>query len=64
MAVRLKYGEVGAGPPEPDLERALDHLIEVTPEGAEAHLLCTYTAMLELRAILVRRGWVRPYWAT
>ncbi len=64
LAVRLKYGEVGAGPPEPNLERALDQLIEHTPEGAEAYLLCTYTAMLDLRAILVRRGWVRPYWAT
>ncbi len=64
MAVRLKYGEVPAHPPEADLERALDRLIELTPEGGQAHLLCTYTAMLDLRSILVRRGWVRPYWAT
>ncbi len=64
MAVRLKYGGVPAEPPEPDLERALDRVIELTPEGEHAFLLCTYTAMLDLRAILVRRGWVRPYWAT
>ncbi len=64
LAVRLKYGEVPAQAPEPELERALDRLIELTPEGGHAHLLCTYTAMLDVRAILARRGWVRPYWAT
>jgi hypothetical protein len=26
------------------------------------YLLGTYTAMLELRAVLHRRGVVRPYW--
>jgi hypothetical protein len=26
------------------------------------YLLGTYTAMLELRAVLTRRGVVRPYW--
>jgi hypothetical protein len=50
--------------PEPDLGRALDTLISDLPEGAEGFLLCTYTAMLDLRALLVRRGWLRPYWAT
>jgi hypothetical protein len=42
----------------------MDRLIEATPAGAEGFLLCTYTAMLDLRALLVRRGWLRPYWAT
>jgi len=65
MAVRLKYAAVDAArPPEPDLGRALDELIEAMPEGAEGFLLCTYTAMLDLRALLARRGWLRPYWAT
>ncbi len=65
LAVRLKYAGVAAAePPEPDLGRAIDRLIEATPAGAEAFLLCTYTAMLDLRALLVRRGWLRPYWAT
>jgi UDP-N-acetylmuramyl tripeptide synthase len=65
MAVRLKYAGVdGALAPEPDFARALDRLIELTPAGEEAYLLCTYTAMLDLRAILVRRGWLRPYWLT
>jgi UDP-N-acetylmuramyl tripeptide synthase len=65
MALRLKYAEVAAAiEPEPDLGRALDRLTEATPEGGDAYLLCTYTAMLDLRALLVQRGWLRPYWAT
>jgi UDP-N-acetylmuramyl tripeptide synthase len=65
LAVRLKYAGVAAAePPEPDLGRAIDRLMEATPPGAEGFLLCTYTAMLDLRALLVRRGWLRPYWAT
>jgi len=65
LAVRLKYaGVAGSTPPEPDLDAAIDSLIDATPAGAEGYLLCTYTAMLDLRALLVRRGWLRPYWAT
>jgi len=65
LAVRLKYAGVAAAePPEPDLGRAIDRLIEATPPGEEGFLLCTYTAMLDLRALLVRRGWLKPYWAT
>ncbi|MBJ7597392.1 MurT ligase domain-containing protein [Candidatus Nephthysia bennettiae] len=65
MALRLKYAGVSAAvPPQPDLGRAIDQLIESVPPGGSGHVLCTYTAMLELRALLVRRGWLRPYWAT
>ena len=65
MAVRLKYAEIEhVEPPETNLEHALDRVLELTPEGGDAFLLCTYTAMLELHSILARRGWVRPYWAT
>ena len=65
MAVRLKYGAVSGGErPQPNLERALDSFLEGLPDGEDGYLLCTYTAMLELRAILARRGWVRPYWRT
>ncbi|HXM57639.1 MAG TPA: MurT ligase domain-containing protein [Candidatus Dormibacteraeota bacterium] len=65
LAVRLKYAGVDAAePPQPDLGHAIDRLIEATPPGAEGFLLCTYTAMLDLRALLVRRGWLKPYWAT
>jgi lipid II isoglutaminyl synthase (glutamine-hydrolysing) len=64
MAVRLKYAEVEATAPETEPGRALDSLIKATNEGDTVHLLCTYTAMLDLRAELVRRGWAKPYWET
>ena len=64
LAVRLKYAGVSAEEPETDPAKALDQLIKVTEEGETAHLLCTYTAMLDLRAELVRRGWAKPYWDT
>jgi UDP-N-acetylmuramyl tripeptide synthase len=64
LAVRLKYAGVAATEPETDPGRALDLLVKVTKEGDIAHLLCTYTAMLDLRAELVRRGWAKPYWQT
>ncbi len=64
LAVRLKYAGVDATQPETDPSRALDIVVKATPEGETAHLLCTYTAMLDLRAELVRRGWAKPYWET
>ena len=64
LAVRLKYAGVNAEPPETDPGKALDALIKATDDGDTAHLLCTYTAMLDLRAELVRRGWAKPYWET
>src|SRR5437867_3571204 len=64
LAVRLKYAGVESRPPQTEPGRALDDLISVTPEGATAHTLCTYTAMLDIRAELVRRGWAKPYWET
>jgi UDP-N-acetylmuramyl tripeptide synthase len=64
MAVRLKYA--GVEPErvavEPDLARALDAALARLPTGATLYALPTYTAMLELRAELVRRGWARPFW--
>jgi UDP-N-acetylmuramyl tripeptide synthase len=64
LAVRFKYAGVEATPPQSDPGRALDALVKATTEGETAHLLCTYTAMLDLRAELVRRGWAKPYWET
>ena len=64
LAVRLKYAGVEAEAPQPDPGMALDLLIRTTKEGDTAYLLCTYTAMLDLRAELVRRGSAPPYWET
>lgn len=64
MAVRLKYA--GIEPDriviEADLDRAIDAALAHLPDGATLYTLPTYTAMLELRAVLARRGWVRPFW--
>jgi lipid II isoglutaminyl synthase (glutamine-hydrolysing) len=64
LAIRLKYAGVKAEEPQTDPANALDLLIKSTGEGDSAYLLCTYTAMLDLRAELVRRGWAQPYWET
>jgi lipid II isoglutaminyl synthase (glutamine-hydrolysing) len=64
LALRFKYGGVEAGriDVEPDLERALDRGLELTPAGGELPVLPTYTAMLALRRIVADRGLVRPFW--
>ena len=64
MAVRLKYAGVEPGriAVEPDPARALDSALERLPAGATLYALPTYTAMLDLRAELARRRWVRPFW--
>jgi UDP-N-acetylmuramyl tripeptide synthase len=64
LAVRLKYAGVDALPAQTDPGKALDLLIKSTTDGDSCYLLCTYTAMLDLRAELVRRGWAAPYWET
>jgi UDP-N-acetylmuramyl tripeptide synthase len=64
LALRFKY----AGFPEasievhPDLERALDRGLELTPPGGELVVLPTYTAMLALQRLVAARGLARPYW--
>ncbi|HET7171855.1 MAG TPA: MurT ligase domain-containing protein [Gaiellales bacterium] len=62
MAMRLKYA--GVDPDvmrvEPDLAAALD--TAVAAGDGPAYVLTTYTAMLELRGALTRRGVVPPYW--
>ena len=34
----------------------------IAGEGGTAYLLATYTAMLGLRDLVARRGFVKPYW--
>jgi UDP-N-acetylmuramyl tripeptide synthase len=64
LAVRLKYAGVTAQPPQTDPGNALDEVIKSTSEGDTVYVLCTYTAMLDIRAELQRRGWAQPYWET
>jgi UDP-N-acetylmuramyl tripeptide synthase len=64
MHVRLKY----AGVPvehidtNDDIASALDATLASQPAGSTVYILPTYTAMLELRAVLVARGWAQPFW--
>ena len=46
----------------PELARALDLGLELTPTRERLFVLPTYTAMLALREILTERGHARPYW--
>ena len=47
---------------ESDLGLALDRAVHHTPAGGTLHVVPTYTALLELRGLLTRRGALRPYW--
>ena len=64
LALRCKYAGMAASSIEviPELERALDRGLELTPDGEELTVLPTYTAMLALRQIVARRGDVPQYW--
>jgi UDP-N-acetylmuramyl tripeptide synthase len=64
LALRFKYGgfDERAIQVVPELEAALDRALELTPPGGELVALPTYTAMLALRDIVARRGFVRQYW--
>ncbi len=64
MALRLKHAGV---PPEAmtvdrDLERAWDAALRAARDGEPVYVVPTYTAMLELRKILQKRGLVRGFW--
>ena len=64
LRVRLKYAEIPDDRIEvvTDWRLALKRASEATPDGQTIFLLPTYTAMLELRAVLTRDGALQPYW--
>ena len=64
LALRFAYAGFDEARIElvPDLERALDRGLELTPAGGRLVVLPTYTAMLALRSVVAERGLVRPYW--
>jgi len=64
LALRFKYGGFDERAIEvvAQLEAALDRALELTPPGGELVALPTYTAMLALRDVVARRGFVRQYW--
>jgi lipid II isoglutaminyl synthase (glutamine-hydrolysing) len=64
LALRFKYSGLPDEAIEvvPSLDDALDRGLELAPPGSELVALPTYTAMLALRDLVGRRGFVRPYW--
>jgi lipid II isoglutaminyl synthase (glutamine-hydrolysing) len=64
LGLRWKYGgfDTAAIELEPDLAKALDRALALTPSGGDLVALPTYTAMLALRGIVAERGYARPYW--
>ena len=64
LRVRLKYAEL----PKDRLEVVTDRrdartrAAAATPAGETLFILPTYTALLELRAVLTRYGALQPYW--
>ena len=64
LALRFAYGglDEAAIEVEPDVARALDRGLELTPAGGELVVLPTYTAMLGLQRIVSDRGLAKRYW--
>ncbi|HMC05947.1 MAG TPA: MurT ligase domain-containing protein [Solirubrobacterales bacterium] len=63
MAVRLKYA--GVAPEAIEVEEAIDRSLDRAIATADGRVfaLPTYTALLELRTLLARRGVADRYWA-
>ncbi len=62
LGLRLKYAGRPPGVIEPDPVRALSLALEATPAGATLFIVPTYTAMLAVREVLRRTGYVRGFW--
>jgi len=64
MAVRLKYATVEPARIriEPDLQRAIEMALAAAEPNETVYVLPTYTAMLALRDILQKTGYVRGFW--
>lgn len=64
MALRLKYAGMGAErlAVEHDAARALRRARSTLGDGERLYMLTTYTAMLQLRDIMSREGYVREFW--
>ncbi len=63
LALRLKYAGFGDDlPVERDTAAALRRGIDATPAGGTLWVIPTYTAMLEVRELLAKRGGARRFW--
>ncbi|OFX31644.1 MAG: hypothetical protein A2Z07_08745 [Armatimonadetes bacterium RBG_16_67_12] len=64
MVLRLKYAGVAAGRimMEKDWWRALERGRGALRDGEQLYVLPTYTAMLQIRDLLTRKGYVSGFW--
>lgn len=65
MANRLKYAGVSTGrisDAGENLAQALGRFVDSIPVGGSGYILPTYTAMLDLRAVLASLGAVEQFW--
>jgi UDP-N-acetylmuramyl tripeptide synthase len=63
LALRLKYAGFGDDIPlEHDAAQAIRRALEATPRGETLHVVPTYTAMLEVRELLAKRGGAKRFW--
>ena len=63
MALRLKYAGVGSSfQVEPNTALALRQALRETPHGGTLYVIPTYTAMLQVRELLARRGGRGAFW--
>ncbi len=64
MRVRLKYAGVPIDRVEivATVAGGVDAALTLAADGEDVFILPTYTAMLELRAEMARRGYLRPFW--
>jgi len=63
LALRLKYAGFGDDVPiERDTAAALRRALDATPSGGTLYVVPTYTAMLEVRESLAKRGGARRFW--
>jgi UDP-N-acetylmuramyl tripeptide synthase len=63
LALRLKYAGLEApAVVDHDIEAALERALSGTPAGGLLYVVPTYTAMLQVRELLARRGHRAHYW--
>jgi UDP-N-acetylmuramyl tripeptide synthase len=63
LALRLKYADLRVEPQTAhDAQQALDAALAQTPSGETLYVVPTYTAMLEIRELLARRGQRPHFW--
>ncbi len=64
MALRVKYADTGVDclSIEPEIGTAMERLLCTAGKNETVYIVPTYTAMLEARRILSKKGYVTPYW--